>query len=1089
MSIQSDLRQTWDTLLASLRQAGRAPIAVWPENAPMLPPRETLLFNAQKMLEELGVRNIQQRDLHTARNLMLRLRLRRDNAVGWLRLSVGDRGVLLEPEWGAVRRIALQPYEDRPMAWALLLALAWHSEVGRGVLSGAPWRGQLIARLPQAAGVASAKPSRHQGHVRYHLHLDKLHSVKITDFVQREILRLSKRGDKHLAPVNFTTLQNAREKIKGVLPVDERIDQHLHRLHHLRKALRSMSYEATTELRRIHDETWDALMHELAQVQDILCDEEPIEISATPLLPALQASQREDGALTLEWSPRLDLFVQEGRGYVLDWHGTLHPLDHGFPRSMWPLLTEELPLIPATHTVDFVRDFAVASPAPVLLPEEGSLGQSLDAPERIEPRLLLSEQEGVLRVEARFAYHSQDACPEIRADVVSPVVTGHNSHDQPVMLRRQRDREKAAAQSLAPWLGGSTTALLEGEQAYRFLLDGVPALEGDWTIFGASELRQHQVSGTLEPQVTFRSGMDWFDLDVSFEADGQRVRASELLESWLAGQKFYKLPHGSVARLPSRWLGQHGAALAEAEALRNSQGQEGLAPWTAPLLADLLEDLRLEDEEARRWADLGSRLASFSGVPEFTPAVPVHATLRAYQQDGARWLAFLRDMELGGVLADDMGLGKTLQTLVVLADTHSQPGPASLVVCPVSVVHNWAREAQRFVPSLKVHIHHGAQRGDIPEDADLVISTFALLRLDEERLQKRPWRYVVLDEAQHIKNPDSQTAQAARALEARHRLALTGTPMENHLLELWSIFQFVLPGFFGPRASFVQRYARPIQEEHDQEALAQLRRRLRPFVMRRRKDEVCAELPPRQEQVLHCDLSPAERKLYEGLRQTYRSSVMERVQEVGDIGRAHLAILEALTRLRQSCCHPNLVPLEEARVIKRSSKLDLLMETLEQLIEEDHRALIFSQWPSLLKLAQQRIKARGWNWLYLDGQTKQRQDLVERWNHPHGPPIFLISLKAGGTGLNLTGADCVIHLDPWWNPAVEAQATDRAHRIGQTRPVQVYRMVARDTVEEKILELQERKQELLDAALDTDGALVHTLTRQDLDALFSAQPS
>ncbi|MCA9543716.1 MAG: DEAD/DEAH box helicase, partial [Myxococcales bacterium] len=435
--------------------------------------------------------------------------------------------------------------------------------------------------------------------------------------------------------------------------------------------------------------------------------------------------------------------------------------------------------------------------------------------------------------------------------------------------------------------------------------------------------------------------------------------------------------------------------------------------------------------------------------------------------------------------ADDMGLGKTVQTLATLIDTHREPGPPSLVVAPTSVLGEWAAQAARFAPTLTVHVHHGGRRGEIPADADLVITTYALLRLDQETLA-RPWRYVVLDEAQTIKNPASAVTRAARGLDARHRLALTGTPLENHLLELWSLFHWLMPGFFGSQGAFGQRYLRPIQDDESEAAMEALRARIRPFILRRLKREVAAELPPRQVQVLRCELTEPERALYEKVKHTFRDQVLGKVRRDG-VKRSTIQVLEALMRLRQAACDAGLLPFPEAQGLGPSSKRLLLLDLVGELVEEGHRALVFSQWPSLLKRVAEDLDAHGVPYLYLDGSTTNRAALVERFNRPDGPPLFLISLKAGGTGLNLTAADHVVHLDPWWNPAAEDQATDRAHRIGQTRPVMVYRLVAAETVEEKVLELQARKRALASAAIDAERVFVDDLRAEDLEAVFGAE--
>ncbi|MCA9540738.1 MAG: hypothetical protein KC620_17685, partial [Myxococcales bacterium] len=623
-------------------------------------------------------------------------------------------------------------------------------------------------------------------------------------------------------------------------------------------------------------------------------------------------------------------------------------------------------------------------------------------------------------------------------------------------------------------------ARLEGDAALGVLLDGLPALPRAWRIEGEASLRRHRVAGRLGARVVVPSGIDWLDLDLRFAVGDTEVAAAEVLASWRAGLRYHRLDDGSLAQLPEQWLVRHGAMGEELLGMRKAGGGQ-LSVHAAPLVAALLDEA---EGDLTRWRDALTRLADFDRVPDRPLPPELTATLRAYQVTGYRWLCWLRDLGLGGVLADDMGLGKTVQALALLLDVHREPGPPSLVVAPTSILYGWADEAARFAPTLRVHVHHGPGRPAMPpEDADLVVTSYALLRTDEAAFD-RPWRVLVLDEAQRIKNPASHVARAARRVRASFRFGLTGTPLENHLLELWSLFECLMPGFFGSRGIFQRRYALPIERDRDPEALAALRARLRPFVLRRLKTEVARELPPRQDQVLYCELGEKQRQLYERVKATYRDAVLRRVDAVG-LARAALPVLEALMRLRQACCDPALLPFPEAVEVGESAKLDLLEETLEEAIETGHRTLVFSQWTSLLARVKPRLEARGWAYLYLDGSTRDRHGLVGRWNEPDGPPVFLISLKAGGAGLNLTGADHVIHLDPWWNPAVEDQATDRAHRIGQTRPVVAYKLVARDTVEERILALQARKRALFDAAVDRDRFDVEQLSRADLEAVLA----
>ncbi|HEY8495358.1 MAG TPA: DEAD/DEAH box helicase, partial [Myxococcota bacterium] len=445
--------------------------------------------------------------------------------------------------------------------------------------------------------------------------------------------------------------------------------------------------------------------------------------------------------------------------------------------------------------------------------------------------------------------------------------------------------------------------------------------------------------------------------------------------------------------------------------------------------------------------------------------------LRSYQRAGVDWLGLLRDAGLGALLADDMGLGKTLQVLAAL------PAPGAgrtLVVCPTSVLQNWIDELRRFRPGLVPCAYHGAERR-LDARADVTVTSYALLRLDAEALAAVDWDVVVLDEAQAIKNPDSQAARAAFALRARWRVAVTGTPVENRLEELWSLMHFANPGLLGTLATFRTRWARPIAEGEPGVAEA-LRRRLRPFLLRRTKREVAPELPPRSERVLRCELDAEERAVYEAIRIATRRDVVERLAA----GASPLAALEALLRLRQAASHRGLVPGQSA---ERSSKVDLLVEELATAVADGHKALVFSQWTSLLDRVEPALRAAGIAWTRLDGATRDRAGVVAAFQDPAGPPVLLISLKAGGTGLNLTAADHVFLLDPWWNPAVEEQAADRAHRIGQTRPVEIHRLVAADTVEERVLALQQRKRAAADAALGEAGAAA-ALTREDLLALL-----
>ncbi|HEY7375784.1 MAG TPA: DEAD/DEAH box helicase [Polyangia bacterium] len=567
--------------------------------------------------------------------------------------------------------------------------------------------------------------------------------------------------------------------------------------------------------------------------------------------------------------------------------------------------------------------------------------------------------------------------------------------------------------------------------------------------------------------------------ELSFEVQGAQgkataVDAAEVVRAWQEGLGLVPLAEGGWAGLPASWLAKHGQRVADLLAAREDDGR--LARHALPALAALCAEL--EQPPPPGLDRLAPLVHGFERLPEVAPPSDLTATLRAYQRQGVNWLAFLRGAGLGGILADDMGLGKTLQAMCAFP-------PATLVVCPTSVVFNWKSELQRFRPDLRVAVYHGPNRS-FDDAADVTLTTYAILRLDAKALAARSFGAVVLDEAQAIKNPDSQTARAAYALRAGFRLALTGTPVENRLEELWSLMHFANRGLLGGRSDFSEQVARPIAEGRAGAAAA-LRQRIRPFILRRLKQDVAPELPPRTESVLRVELTDGERAVYDAVRAATQKDVLALLQggdgDGGKGGGSIIKALEALLRLRQAACHPALVPGQTAAT---SSKIEALLEALDTAVAEGHKALVFSQWTSLLDLIEPALARAELPFARLDGTTRDRAGVVARFQAPDGagPPVMLVSLKAGGSGLNLTAADHVFLCDPWWNPAVEAQAADRTHRIGQTRPVFVYRLVAAATVEERILTLQDAKRALMDAALG-DAASAAGLTREDLLALLA----
>ncbi|HEY5934897.1 MAG TPA: DEAD/DEAH box helicase, partial [Kofleriaceae bacterium] len=566
--------------------------------------------------------------------------------------------------------------------------------------------------------------------------------------------------------------------------------------------------------------------------------------------------------------------------------------------------------------------------------------------------------------------------------------------------------------------------------------------------------------------------IDGAKLDVELVGSGgQQASIGAALRAWQAGVDIVPLPGGGWGRVPMAWFDQHGERVADLLAARSDDHKVPI--YALPDLARLCAEL---DEPPPPELDkLKPLLEGFTGIPVIEDFEGFVGELRPYQHRGVDWLAFCREAGLGCVLADDMGLGKTIQ---VLAAIHA--GQRTLVVSPTSVLFNWLAETKKFRPDLTIATYHGARRA-IDPSADIVLTSYPILRNDTEVLAAQTWDTVILDESQTIKNPDSQVARAAYKLKADWRITLSGTPIENRLDELWSQLHFTNPGLLGGRADFQERWAEPILRG-DHGAAARLRERIRPFVLRRMKTEVAKELPPRTDAVMYVELDEAERITYDSIRAATQREIVKLLEAGGGV----MAALEALLRLRQTACHTALLPagMRGGAAPESSSKLERLMEALEDVVADGHRALVFSQWTSLLDLIEPALNAASTRFVRLDGSTVDRASVVNEFQSETGPPVMLLSLKAGGTGLNLTAADHVFLVDPWWNPAVEDQAADRAHRIGQDKPVMVYRMVARDTVEERILELQARKRALADAALSEAGGAVG-ITRDDLLALLS----
>ncbi len=736
-----------------------------------------------------------------------------------------------------------------------------------------------------------------------------------------------------------------------------------------------------------------------------------------------------------------------------------------------------------------------------------------------QPRLYLSEHLGNLHAALRFAYDGYECIaakkPPVMAYVVQPPAvaprseatdeTSATAYPTATKVMRQPVRELEWYERLSKDDFGLRTSnssdgvkpdvfvLRKKVHPFEFLKDKVPQLAAAGVeVFGEADLTIGRINRS-KPTISFNvsSGIDWFDVKTIINFGELEVSLAEVRKA-MRNDRFIKLADGSIGEIPPEWLEKYkhlfGLSEASDEGLRVSRHHVALLDQ---LLTDQ-EDIKTDQkfEQAREW------LKSFQGITE--QALPQQFTgeLRPYQKAGFDWLHFLRESKFGGCLADDMGTGKTIQTLCFLQslkegyDTHNarkrkkEPRAAHLLVVPRSLVTNWEREAEKFAPSLRILNFSNAERAaDVKEfdDYDLVLTTYGILLREVERLMEYEFDTVILDEAQAIKNPVSESAKAARLLKARNKLTLTGTPVENNTIELWSQFAFLNPGLLGTADYFREGFANPIERQQDEDATKTLRKLVYPFILRRTKDQVALDLPPRSEKILWGEMEAAQRKLYNETRDEYRAKILQLIEDKG-IKDARFRILEGLLRLRQICNDPRLY---KPAYKGGSAKLTTLVETIETLQAEGHKALVFSQFVGMLKLIEKELKKSKTAYTYLDGSTTNRQDKVDKFQTDEDIKLFLISLKAGGVGLNLTAADYVIHVDPWWNPAVEMQATDRAHRIGQDKPVFVYKLLMRDSVEEKILQLQERKRTLVKNLISTEAGFFKALTADDIAALFS----
>lgn len=772
-------------------------------------------------------------------------------------------------------------------------------------------------------------------------------------------------------------------------------------------------------------------------------------------------------------------------GYVIWKDGTVNPLDaHGLYSWIQNFLIGTY-TVPAPEVKSFILSFKELQDSPPF-----TYPDDLDIPEiELEPKL-------IFRIQGESEWRRTLMFAELHFIYDDMVFTfGHNKKfiydsDRNKLYRVNYEFHNHCLQFLQelgiredPW---NHSILNFHRSRFQKIIQAL--LAQGWHVEGKN--LQFKKPGNFSFSVN--SGIDWFEVQGSCDYDGEVISVPEILNAVKMKKDFIELSNGGVGLLPTEWLEKysHLAAMGttQNDAIRFKKSQ---ALFIDLLLAEQ-PDLKCDDV----FTSIRNSLHEFTGILPEKASGNFCGNLRNYQEEGLGWLSFLNKFGFGGCLADDMGLGKTIQVLAILEKLRLsfasnngrkkekkalKPQP-SLVVAPRSLIYNWSNEASKFTPELKVLDNSHSQRSSSEDDFtgyDLILVTYGTLRRDIDFLRKIQFNYIILDEAQTIKNASTATSKAARLLNGTNRLALSGTPVENHLSDLWSIFEFLNPGILGSVTVFKETTKSGSLETGNCELL---RKALRPFILRRTKTQVALDLPLKTEEVIFCEMEPAQRKQYNQLKQYYQESLKNKISETG-LNRSKIQILEALLRLRQAACHPGLI--DNKHIAVKSAKVETLIAQLLELKEEGHKSLVFSQFTSMLAIIGEKLTNAGITYEYLDGKTTNRQQVVNRFQDDTDCSTFLISLKAGGVGLNITAADYVFIFDPWWNPAAEMQAIDRTHRIGQTKPVFAYRLICKDTVEEKIMQLQKSKRSLAESVITTDESILSSITTEELELLLS----
>jgi hypothetical protein len=705
-----------------------------------------------------------------------------------------------------------------------------------------------------------------------------------------------------------------------------------------------------------------------------------------------------------------------------------------------------------------------------------------------EVKLFLIEKGDYLVFQPAYSYKGYETRAKDRDEMVVP------QGDKVLIVHRNRQKESEFIQKLQ----NLHSNFIYNEESATLALKGTDVLKNNWfflfvdamkdmktPVFGFEALKNFRFN-TAKPQtkIFISSNTDWFDARVDIIFGDQKVTVAEVKRALANKQQFVQLNDGTLGILPEEWIKKYSLLFRVGEGKNNSLK---LSRYHLSVVDELYEQ-RDEEELTVQLEEKYEKLRQFNNIQEIEPPYHLKMILRPYQVAGYQWLNYLKDINWGGILADDMGLGKTVQALSFMDHYKGEKGGLkALVVCPTTLIYNWENEIKKFTPKLTYRIHHGGMRTRVREeliDHDVTITTYGTLRSDIKLLMSVEFDYVILDESQAIKNPASKVTKAAGLLNARHRLCMSGTPLQNNTFDVFAQMNFLNPGMLGTMEFFRQEFAVPIDKFGEQDRKEHLKKILYPFILRRTKEQVAKDLPEKQEMILWCEMEDEQRKIYDAYRNDFRDKILGTIQEQG-IQKSQLTILQGLMKLRQICDSPAILN-EQEKFENHSIKLDELAREIVENIG-DHKALVFSQFLGMLALIRGKLEELGVKYEYFDGGTAapDREKAIQSFQNNDEVRVFLISLKAGGVGLNLTAADYVYIVDPWWNPAVEQQAIDRTHRIGQTKNIFAYRMICRDTIEDKILSLQDKKRALAKDIISDDASFVKTLTREDVEYLFS----